>query len=141
MDPVPVATMDPGTTLLERPVHSIDKEPETGSRSSHIVAIIFISLLVLFGIILLVLGFRLQNATNVCTNTESDFCYTLTCPVSSPTIATCAQAKGAPPSGGSYAFRCTSKSTVQCNWNPGVDIPILAGEEYLCDQYVAPVSS
>lgn len=130
------ANVVPGATVVERPVHSIDKKPETGSKSSHLVAVGVIIILAIFGLILLVLAFQFKKAADFCTNTEAETCYSLTCP-STVAIATCASPKNAPSGGGNYAFRCTSKNTVQCNYNPGVDVPIADGESYLCDKYVA----
>lgn len=118
-------------------VHSLDSGPETGSKGSHTVVVVFIGIIFVVGLVMLVIGFQLKDAAQQCAQVESATCYTLTCPVNATPVNSCVTGEEAPANAGSYAYRCTSKTTLQCSWNPGVDVPVLASDGDICAAYTA----
>jgi len=118
--------------------HSIDNEPKHGSNGARIVIIIFIAIIFIVGIIVLVLGFRYKDAAEECENTESLTCYTQTCPAKQ--LQSCNNPNDPSFQGDAYAFRCVSKTQVQCGWNPGVNVDLIEGELSACSDFVAPDS-
>lgn len=98
-------------------VHSLDKQPKTGSHKGRIVAIVLICILVVCGIILMWMGFVQKDALIACATTESPTCYMLTCP--SLQTETCKE----------YAYRCSAPGMVRCSSNPSVDVPIASGDD------------
>ncbi len=140
-DAASAAALAPQLTEDRSAVHTVDSGPKTGSKGSHIVVIFFIAIVCIFAIILLVLGFQFKDATQSCAQIESATCYTLTCPSSYTTLATCGNGNpaavldGVPSACETYAYRYTSTSTLQCGWNPGHDFQIIAADKGICDNY------
>lgn len=118
--------------------HSIDNEPKHGSNGGRIVIIIFIAMIFIVGIVVLVLGFRYKDAAEACENTESLTCYTLVCPNNG--LQSCNDPNNPGFAGSAYAYRCVSKTQVQCGWNPGVNVDLTSGELSACADWV-PASS
>lgn len=105
----------------ERPVHSIEDEPKTGSKKGRLVSIILIAILIIIGIIFLVVGFNLKSSFNQCVNDENPSCLSFTC--SGNQTATC----------GADAYRCSKKGYVRCSSNPYTDVAIAEGDGDLCN--------
>lgn len=104
----------------ERPVHSIDKEPKTGSKKGRLISIILVAILIIIGIIFLVIGFSYKSSFQQCANDESQLCYQFTC--AGAKTQTC----------GSYAYRCSAPGHVRCSSDPYTDVPISSGDGDLC---------
>ena len=108
------------TQPVERPVHSIEKEPKTGSKKGRLVSILLIAILIIIGVIFLSIGFKNKSGFQKCALDESPLCYQFTC--SGIQTDTC----------GVYAFRCTAPGYMRCSSDPYTDVPIKPNDTKYC---------
>lgn len=116
----PVITTNTTVNTKERPVHSIDTEPKTGSKKGRLVSIILIFILIIIGVIFLMVGFNNKAAFQKCSQDESPFCYQITC--AGVQTDTC----------GVYAFRCSADGYMRCSNDPYTDVPIKPNDAHYC---------